>query len=486
MTDHQIAPEDRTGLRAGLRAAATGTAARLAPGHGIPLARHLALLAEAEPPPAPSTWTDADALVVSAFFAARARRDALEEGTALIDRYFENVRLTRPTTLSPGVRSQLYASVGEYCAAIGWPQMGARYGSEAELFADTDALRYRALSVAALGQALNGEYPSAETSLRVAEELFAANGWPLAETAYLLLLAHGLVGSARMDTDRLTETVQRMTLAQPDDAYWSYSTRAIEVMGWMISGDFALAHASSRELLTGSDRQSSHRMMRLFLACALSDILVAQGASEEALALLEPYESSDGHGICFAMQKSAALLSLGRDRELLDSTDSCIAAETYHCLRTLTPLMLRRALALNRLGHAQRASTTMGSALLLIERTGMSATPFIMLPRSETAALIDIAIADHPGSEVAVPFFREALRRLGSADDSFPSNGQTATLTPTERALADQLLSPLSLSDIARERRVSPNTIKSQVRSIYVKLGVSSRAEAVARLTSRA
>ncbi|MEV7827175.1 helix-turn-helix transcriptional regulator [Microbacterium enclense] len=41
----------------------------------------------------------------------------------------------------------------------------------------------------------------------------------------------------------------------------------------------------------------------------------------------------------------------------------------------------------------------------------------------------------------------------------------------------------MSLGEIARERGVSLNTVKSHVRSIYQKLGVRTRAEAVERLT---
>lgn len=46
------------------------------------------------------------------------------------------------------------------------------------------------------------------------------------------------------------------------------------------------------------------------------------------------------------------------------------------------------------------------------------------------------------------------------------------------------LLSDLSLTQISQRRGVSVNTVKSQVRSIYGKLGVSSRADALLALRS--
>ncbi|MCM3613986.1 LuxR C-terminal-related transcriptional regulator [Microbacterium enclense] len=468
---------------ADLEAAAAATVARLAPGHGIPLPRDLALLAETQPPAAPASWTDATATYLTACLAARARRDALGAGMGLITRYFEGGRLTRPGTLSPGVRSQLYASAGEYCNAIGWPQMGARFSAQALLFADTRAVRYRALSLAALGHALNGDHRSAEPDIAEAEELFAQEDWPQEETDHLLMLAHAHVAAARLDAPGLRSVSTRMTKARPQDSYIAFSAGAMEVVADMFSGDLAAARAGSRRLLSGTLRHSSHRMARHSLVCATSDLLVAEGEHREALALLEPYESPEGHSICFSLHRSAALLHLGRERDLLGETDACAAAGTDHCLRTLIPVLVRRALALNRLDHPRRARETMEAALLLIVRTGLSATPFLMLPHRETEVLVNAAMNGHDDLLAVASPLRAALARAALPDSERVVSATSALLTPSERALASLLVSPISLAQIARERGVSLNTVKSHVRSIYQKLGVRTRAEAVERLT---
>jgi LuxR family maltose regulon positive regulatory protein len=54
-------------------------------------------------------------------------------------------------------------------------------------------------------------------------------------------------------------------------------------------------------------------------------------------------------------------------------------------------------------------------------------------------------------------------------------------LTPAELRLLHQLPTHHSLPQIAAEFHVSPNTVKSQARAVYAKLGVSSRREAVER-----
>ena len=65
------------------------------------------------------------------------------------------------------------------------------------------------------------------------------------------------------------------------------------------------------------------------------------------------------------------------------------------------------------------------------------------------------------------------LREATSAGGRWP-------LTKAELRLLAFLPSHLSFREIAEELVVSPNTVKTQARSIYQKLGVSSRAEAVA------
>ncbi|MCA5894076.1 LuxR C-terminal-related transcriptional regulator [Isoptericola sp. NEAU-Y5] len=59
---------------------------------------------------------------------------------------------------------------------------------------------------------------------------------------------------------------------------------------------------------------------------------------------------------------------------------------------------------------------------------------------------------------------------------TFPS----LSLTRRERVILSNLSEDVTLEQIATKLFVTRNTVKSQVRSVYRKLGVSSRAEAVA------
>jgi DNA-binding CsgD family transcriptional regulator len=72
----------------------------------------------------------------------------------------------------------------------------------------------------------------------------------------------------------------------------------------------------------------------------------------------------------------------------------------------------------------------------------------------------------------------ELVRPLVVADNEL---GQSAVpLTRRERVVLSNLSEEVTLEQIAAKLFVTRNTVKSQVRSLYRKIGVSTRAEAVA------
>ncbi|HET8987849.1 MAG TPA: LuxR C-terminal-related transcriptional regulator, partial [Humibacillus sp.] len=80
----------------------------------------------------------------------------------------------------------------------------------------------------------------------------------------------------------------------------------------------------------------------------------------------------------------------------------------------------------------------------------------------------------------------EAALTVSTLDDTMHryavSRGPAAApvLTPRELSLLQDLPSMLTVPELARARAVSPNTVKTQLRSLFAKLGVGNRREAVA------
>lgn len=64
--------------------------------------------------------------------------------------------------------------------------------------------------------------------------------------------------------------------------------------------------------------------------------------------------------------------------------------------------------------------------------------------------------------------------------DMIPAQRTAEPLTRRERVILSELDEETTLEEIASRLFVTRNTVKSQVRSVYKKLGVSNRAEAVA------
>jgi LuxR family transcriptional regulator, maltose regulon positive regulatory protein len=124
------------------------------------------------------------------------------------------------------------------------------------------------------------------------------------------------------------------------------------------------------------------------------------------------------------------------------------------------------------------------------------ALPYLAIQARIELARVYIALADLPGARALMREIDGLLRRrpaMGNLPDqagalraqlSKESSGgapAASALTNAELRLLPMLCTHLSLPEIAQEMFLSRNTIKSEVNSIYRKLGASSRSQAVTR-----
>ena len=95
-------------------------------------------------------------------------------------------------------------------------------------------------------------------------------------------------------------------------------------------------------------------------------------------------------------------------------------------------------------------------------------------------------------SDLAMAVFPEALDDISSIDVtehlravSFRNEPRMPEgLTAAERSIAALIIDGASNEDIAAKRGTAPRTVANQVRSLFIKCGVHSRAELVARLVA--
>ncbi len=93
------------------------------------------------------------------------------------------------------------------------------------------------------------------------------------------------------------------------------------------------------------------------------------------------------------------------------------------------------------------------------------------------------ALDELPDSGIVRPLCDEVERELRTARDRAAGGELLEAPTAAELAVLELLASDLSAREIGDQLFLSPNTIRSHTRTIYRKLGVHSRPDAVARAT---
>jgi len=172
-------------------------------------------------------------------------------------------------------------------------------------------------------------------------------------------------------------------------------------------------------------------------------------------------------------------------------------AEAVHSAPLRIAAVAHKALIQQAQGRSHAAQTTIADALALAEPRGffrtfvdLSAPMAALLDRylqqidaSPLAARITAAIETLPAADAAKPQpdGRATFAVGGAAVPAFVEAPIVEPLTEREMDVLDGLAKRLSNKEIAEELAISPHTIKRHTTSIYGKLGVSGRRQAVRR-----
>lgn len=420
-------------------------------------------------------------LVATAMILARARFGSAEEAVRLAEGETARELLERDASLPATTLAHFWTAVAEAYASVGLSRHGsqaARRAYEHGLVAGADTLLYRALGVLAANRALSGEFALTEEALTRASALEDAHGWQLTPAAYLLLVGQILLRSGRLDATGLSHCARRLRATLPGDPTWRALAALADAMAHLLRGRHSEGIAAIVSITNGADQRSLPRLVRDFLLSLHATLLIARGNPRRALALLEDRKPSHDHTLCFEVQRASAYLHLGDNRRALTTTDACLRHGLEHCLRTLPPILLRRAVASERLGNRRSADTAFADAFHLMHRSG-GIVALLTLPRTEIDLLLDRLQERRPDLAPAVNDLRHRLRRMLPAEAARPV---PPSLTNRETLVARRLRGPQTLAAIADSLFVTRDTVKSQATSLYRKLGVASRQEAVAFL----
>ncbi len=447
------------------------------PGHASSARTSQWLLARVAPALLTGLRREERCLLSAGMILARARSGDSAGAVELADAEIDRAVVTHTDVPAASV-SAFWAAASEAFVTAGWPRNGARFALEAEERADatgSDSARFRALALLTVSRALNGEYAAAASAAASARALERAHGWAASTATYPLLLGEILLASANLDTAALDSCAAQLREDPTGDVSWPATAAAATAMSLLVQGQTSEALTTIMTVTNGTDEPGVTEMIRGFSLGIHADLLLARGEPIRTLALLAGRKSPGGHALCFDMQRAAAHLQLGEYRSVITTTEACMRLGTEHCLRTIPPLLLRRAVAWDRLGREGVADRDFEDAFHLIVASG-SSTPLLTVPRDDLVALLDRLGVRRPELGAKVSEVRARIVRVPAAR---APERIMPLLTKREAELAHALRTGTPLRSIAASQHVSYNTVKSQSRSLYVKLAVTSRDEAV-------
>jgi LuxR family maltose regulon positive regulatory protein len=347
---------------------------------------------------------------------------------------------------------------------------------EASRIADVPYAELAAMGGMAWIQLIRGHLRRAARIARTAVELAQARGWEQSGQAAVSLSVLALVEHEWDDLDAADAHARELgdTARRLDDAsgrLWAAVIQAsLCLAGRGNDADLALERLHGAAELSSVE---SPRLRRIVTALE-ARLMVAAADHDGAAALideaLEENPSSPGlHGV-----RARLLLASG-------DAEAALSALTAPCDAAYPTVAIERevlrAVALRATGNGDSALAAIENALARAEPEGIR-RPFLSAGRGVRELL-----ADHLRKGVSHRWFAsELLRSLDGADGARVLPAELLEpLSARESEVLRFLPTMMSNADIASELFVSVNTVKTHVKSIYRKLDVTRRQDAVRR-----
>lgn len=334
--------------------------------------------------------------------------------------------------------------------------------------------RYRSLGLLAASQAINGELSSAAETLADIRALVEANGWDPDRAEYMAAVAEVVTVFAEGDragADSLVPRLQCLVRSEPS----AKSLAALaETIALHLDGETDRAMAVATKLVQGVTHPTAPGLIRHFAVSLQAFILLREREPLRALGLLRDEDPLPNHAVCPGGLRAVAYLQLGDHAEALRATKACIQERRHHNLWLLPLVLISRGAANFALGHRILGLRDAREAMAHSSHAQLVAVSTI-LPAAALLPLLDVA--EHvPWRSAEVRAFRDTVL---AAEPPATASPMLPRLTQRERVIAHQIHTSQTLPQIAQQLHVAPSTVKSQVLSLYKKLGVSTREDAV-------
>ena len=178
--------------------------------------------------------------------------------------------------------------------------------------------------------------------------------------------------------------------------------------------------------------------------------------------------------------RARLLLALGDPAGALEAARQC-ASDGELTLRDRITALVAATLASRRLGADREAARSLEQALGLAE-PHRAYRPFLDMGGDVHSAIAILVAPASPAAGFAARVREHLISRpLAKPPDAAPAGREAPALTASELAVLRLLRSHMTNQEIADALYLSVNTVKTHLRAVYHKLGVSSRREAVDR-----
>jgi LuxR family maltose regulon positive regulatory protein len=342
-------------------------------------------------------------------------------------------------------------------------QLGESYRLAPE--GEPDFVAREAAGKLALTYALSGDIKRAERWIGHDEEGRALPEWLASTIRTGGSLARALVAVDRLMPEAAMAALDQLAEVSADDELWPYVSYVHARYSLLWGDPMAALHSLRRERERHRDWHSADSEARPLLAATEANLLIAMGQGSYVRAVLS--SAGRDHPELMLAWARFELLTGDADRALVEVSKVLFAESTS--LRLRTEAQLLHAVARHRLGDADQAREAFRRVVRHVKDHNALAY-FAMVPRDDLYCL---------AGDV-----RETASLLGGGTGHgvpavLPASLDVVRLTEREQVVLERLAEHRSAPEIATSLYVSVHTVKSQVGSLYRKLGVNCRDHAV-------
>lgn len=422
------------------------------------------------------------ALILAARAVSLARADQNEEATVAVELVgaiaIHGADLEVHERLACfGAAAEVYLMTGDAANALQW---ALRLALEAQESLDT-RWHYRSQAALALAYALSGADEDAEVCITRTIKIKQNAISPVLHDDPFDLGAQAIIAFSQLDEDRATDLAARGRAAARERTSMGVLADLLESLELLLKGDIYHAGAHASRVAQGLSHPRGSTYVRQLGVLVGAVISLFDREPLKALNQIESIVASSNHDICPGGLRAAAYVQIGDYRSALLATSECARRSVRHNLWTIPLVMLSRAIAYEHLGQPTLAVRRTREALAHTRKHNLAAA-ITMMPSNDIEKIRLLVASEIPAIDEEIKEYQAIFLKLLPQHRESTTHSTLPKLSSRERVVAMELRTDHSIQKIADRLHVSPGTVKSQASSIYKKLGVRGRQDAVTHL----